>query len=301
MRPLHAISLLMVTACAHPALNGAPSDHPLGRRYRRGDRQQFEMTASHEDPRGILRYSATANTTVATDTAGRFTETVDWSALTVNGAAVPLTPANSHAVQSLSLDPRVQAQIPNLRAAHPSLIGPMLDLMTFYVDLQLAAKQSDLVRPGDHRYVSVNFPASWADGQQVILGQDAVDFDLTLASVDRATNRATLVVRHLPPPTPAITVGSDWMKVPVGPAANNWVQVVRAGDRYVAAIGQETFDVTVTVSLSDGRLLSATMVNPVEVMERVCSDRALEHCDAPRRYKILRNVSVLTHTNPTGD
>ena len=250
------------------------------------------MTASHEDPRGVLRYTASAVTTAVKDSAGHFSENVDWSTVIANGTPKPLTPANSHGVQWVTLDTAVMPRIPNLQLAHPSLIGPMLDLMTFYVDLQLAARQPGLRRAGDHQYVHINIPASWADGRQVIVGQDAIDFDLTLTRVDRDSGRATLLVRHVPPDVPAITLPASWMKDRVGTAANNWVQVAKAGDAYLAAVGEESFDVTLVVNLADGRMISAVMYNPVEVRERRCTDLALEQCDAARRYRIVRNVTV---------
>jgi hypothetical protein len=48
--------------------------------------------------------------------------------------------------------------------------------------------------------------------------------------------------------------------------------------QYVAAVGRETFDVQLVVSLVDGRIVSATMDNPVDVLERTCSDAALTSC-----------------------
>ncbi len=278
--------------CMHPVASGRGGSNPLSRSYRVGDRERYEMTASHEDPRGVLRYSAVAATTAVRDTGGHFVENVDWSALIVNGSRTALTPANSQGVQWVTLDTAVIPRIPNLQAAHPSLIGPMLDLMTFYVDLQLAAKQPSLRRAGDRQYVHVNTPASWADGRQVIVGQDVIDFDITLMRIDRDSGRATLVVRHVPPEMPAISLPVGWMKERVGTTANNWVQVVKAGDAYLAAVGEETFDVTLVVSLADGRVISATMVNPVDVLERTCTDRALEQCGAGRRYRIARKVTV---------
>src|SRR5258708_21517381 len=154
--------------CMHPVASGRGGSNPLSRSYGVGDRERYEMTASHEDPRGVLRYSAVAATTAVRDTGGHFVENVDWSAAIVNGSRTALTPATSQAVQWVTLDTAVIPRIPNLQAAHPSLIGPMLDLMTFYVDLQLAAKQPSLRRAGDRQYVHVNTPASWADGRQVI-------------------------------------------------------------------------------------------------------------------------------------
>jgi hypothetical protein len=46
------------------------------------------------------------------------------------------------------------------------------------------------------------------------------------------------------------------------------------------------------IALSDGRIRSATMDNPVDVMERVCRDAALTSCGEARRYRIHRHIVV---------
>ncbi len=86
---------------------------------------------------------------------------------------------------------------------------------------------------------------------------------------------------------------TDWMKAPVSGVANNWVQVARADSgRWVAAVGRETFDVTLKVDLRDGRLLAASMENPVDVRERACAESTLVNCGEAVRYRILRKISV---------
>jgi len=41
-----------------------------------------------------------------------------------------------------------------------------------------------------------------------------------------------------------------------------------------------------------GRIVSATMSNPVEVVERDCEDFEVQKCGEPRRYRILRTVEI---------
>jgi hypothetical protein len=49
---------------------------------------------------------------------------------------------------------------------------------------------------------------------------------------------------------------------------------------------------TIRISLADGRILSATEQNPVEVMQRECQDAALTNCGEPVRFQILRQVEI---------
>jgi len=46
------------------------------------------------------------------------------------------------------------------------------------------------------------------------------------------------------------------------------------------------------VSLGDGKIISGKIDNPVEVLERNCSDLTLTVCGAPVRYQILRQIEI---------
>jgi len=180
-----------------------------------------------------------------------------------------------------------------------ALIGPITDLLTFYADAKIAMNQKGLVRAGDHAYVSFGAPNSWADGTRVVIGEDAIDFNVTLQSIDPATQVAIVVVRHLPPQHPQIKLPARWMSTPVSESQNNWVQVEKKSDgTYVAGVGQETFDVELKIALATGRILSATMDNPVDVMERACTDAALTACGSPERYRILREITLTADPTP---
>ncbi len=149
------------------------------------------------------------------------------------------------------------------------------------------------MREGDRVRVPYGTPSSWADGTHIVIGQDSIDFDITLQSIDRTEQIATLVVRHVPPAQPQIKLPVSWMSAPVGIASNNWVQVEKLPDgMYVAAVGQETFNVKIKIALATGRIVLATMDNPVEVLERNCNDAALADCRAPVRYSIRRQITL---------
>jgi hypothetical protein len=83
------------------------------------------------------------------------------------------------------------------------------------------------------------------------------------------------------------------MYKPVADTLNNWVQLQKANDnKYVAAVGKETFEVRITVNLNDGRILSASMDNPVETLERECADLALTKCGDSKPHLIRRRVDL---------
>jgi hypothetical protein len=60
----------------------------------------------------------------------------------------------------------------------------------------------------------------------------------------------------------------------------------------MAAVGKETFTVEMKISLPDGKILSASMDNPVETIMRMCDDEALTQCTPPQPHEILRKIEI---------
>jgi hypothetical protein len=269
----------------------AQQPSPLARRYREGDSLHYRMDATNQNRDRVLKYSASTDGVVRRDSLGRFVEDFEWSHLVRNDSAISL-PAGAPTVrQRLTLAPEFIIP-PNVPKIHPALPGPVLDLFTFYADLWISAKMP-LAHAGDHARLPGTSANSWADGQTLIVAEDAIDFEMTLTAVDTVARVARLEVRHVPTAEPHVRLSADWMKVPLFDKPNNWVEVTRGEHgSYTAAVGRETFDVRLVVSLTDGRILSATMDNPVDVLERTCSDAALTSCSPPTRYKILRTIAL---------
>lgn len=278
-------------ACGQNSATESRRANLFTRHYQERERLSYHMKATNKDRLKTMSYEAEADGVVKKDTAGHYYEEYRWSQVIWDGQAAPVAPDFR---QILSLDPGSLPQLPDLQHAGSALVGPTLDLFTFYTDLMMALDRPSLNAAGDHVYVKLGGPNSWAAGEGLILGEDSIDFDLTLKSVDPSANIATLLVRHLPPPQPKIHLPAAWMHIPVvGGAPNNWVEVGRTPDgKYVARIGMETFDDLIQISLTDGHVLSATMDNPVEVSERECDDRALTACGPSVRYQVRRQIAV---------
>jgi hypothetical protein len=125
-----------------------------------------------------------------------------------------------------------------------------------------------------------------------LIGEDDVDFDVHLTRVDKANGVATLVVKHILPKAPRVRIPAEWMRAPIADGPNNWVQVRRDGDVYVASVGKETFDVELTISLSGGESLSATLDNLVEAVARHCANAELTNCGDPRPDRTVRRIEM---------
>jgi len=267
-----------------------PDDHtPLLRQYRAGETLTYHMEGTND----AWHYTIQADGIVKKDPAGTYFEEYRWSNLRSNGKPDVLSPASLEFKQQLTLDPNRNPAVPDLSQVDPKLIGPITDFMTFYVDFWLAAKTGQLTHAGDHFYVNNGVPSSWADGTYVVIGESSIDFDLTLKTVNTADHTAVLLVRHVPPGKPQIKFPAEWMRSPVADTPNNWLGVKKAKDgKYLAAVGKETFDVEMTLSLTDGKILAGTMDNPVQAIQRECEDEALTKCSEAKPQLIHRKIEI---------
>lgn len=286
-RSLAALCVLLASALAS-AQTGPPAN-PLARNYREGETLTYRMTAANQD----WHYTAEAAGTTKKLPSGAFAEDFRWISMTSNGQPISLSPAMATFRQTLSVDPKWMPGAPTLTGADAKMVGPITDLFTFYVDLWLIHKIGFLHKAGDHFHVANPQPGSWADGTRVILGKDQIDFELNVQSIDDAAHTAIILVHHVPPAHPNLDLTAEWMKAPVSDTPNNWVEVTKTEDgKYNAAVGKETFDVTLVISTVDGRILSGVMENPVLTAGRLCDDAALTKCGPAQPQTIKRHVEI---------
>ena len=292
--PLLAASFFLAASIPEPssAADAPATQSLLTRHYQEGETVFYRMTASNRDRFRTARYRADATGSVKRDASGRFVEEFQWSNFVFDDKPLEL-PAAKDFRQLLSLSPGYPMSVPDLRPVL-RIVGPITDLLTFYADLVIAT-QGSLAKEGDHFLFEHGTPASWADGSYVVLGEDSIDFDVTLKGLNAADRIATLLVRHVVPAQPKIRIPVEWMRKPVADTPNNWVEVQKLPDgAYRAQVGKELFDATIRISLVDGRILGATLVNPVEVLERICTDAALTKCGEPIRSQIMRRIEIST-------
>lgn len=262
-------------------------DRLLSRRYLEGERLQYVMKGQEDGTTYEVRLTATVKKTAD----GGFVEEYAWSDLIVNGTPRALAPTSQAFRQAITLAGGAPFAPPDLSKT-PGLIGPVTDLLTFYADLFLAIHGGVLRQAGDRFYFHNPVTASWADGSVVVIGEDHVDFDITLTDVDARSGVAVLLVKHVPPAEPRIRLAAEWMRSPVADTPNNFVQVRKTTDGYSGSVGKETFDVELRIAVADGKILSATMDNPVTKVTRECADATLAQCGEARPTPTFRHVEM---------
>lgn len=282
------VAIVVAMAAWSAQAQDAPQTNELFRRhYVEGQQLQYLMRAENNGNKYQVRITAT---TKRRDD-GRFVEELAWHELESNGKARPLSPAAEAFRLEVTLDGGQPFVMPDLSKA-PGLVGPVLDLLSFYSDQFLAIHQSSLRQRGDRVVVPIDLVPSWADGVNVILGEDHVHFDVTLTNVDVEARRAMLLVKHVPPAEPKIRIPAEWMRTPVAGTPNNWVQIRKRANRFEASVGRETFDVELTIDTADGSIVSATMDNPVTAITRDCADEVLSDCGDARATPTLRRIEM---------
>ncbi len=263
------------------------------RHYRLGEQLIYHMKGINQSGKNVRRYSIDAVGDVKKDSAGTFYEEYKWRNLIVNGKQETLTQSSKKFRQFVSLEKGYKLSIPGLGKVQPNLIGPIVDFLTFYADLRLAMRQNGLVHPGDHVYVKDNKPNSWADGHRVLLGQDAIDFNIALKSINLDNHTAEFIIRHVPPSRPDVKLPAAWMHKPVKNTPNNWVQIVKIpGGKYYASVGKEIFNVQMKISLLSGKIITASLDNKVYTENRICSDPKLLHAGKPNYGTIIRKIEI---------
>jgi hypothetical protein len=267
----------------------SPSTNLLLRRYQEGEKLTYKMKGLNEQ----WHYEIQADGIVKKSPDGTYFEEFAWSHLISDGKESLLSPATSSLRQDLTLDPKRTPGFPNLSQVDPRLVGPLTDLLTFYVDVRLAIKNGNLAKAGDHFYFKRGTPASWADGNYVLVGESSIDFDITLKKVDQSNNTVILLARHVPPEKPEVKLLANWMHKPVADTPNNWVLVQKGSQgKYSAAVGKEIFNDEIVLSLASGKILSATMDNLVQTVERECTDIALTQCGEQQPHLIRRQIKL---------
>ena len=285
IRPMISIVVLSALMGSH---DSSSSEGLLSRRYRDGERLSYLMKGRNNDRTYEVRLTAV----VKKRANGQFVEEYAWSDLVVDGVPQPLTPASRDFRQAVTLAGGLPFTFPDLSRVQPGLIGPVTDLLTFYTDLFLATHAGQLREPGDRFFFANPTVGSWADGTRVLIGEDSIDFDIHLTGINRSRGVATLLVKHVPPKAPKIRIPAEWMREPVAGVPNNWVQVRKEAGAYIGRVGKETFDVELTIRLSSGEILSATMDNRVEAVERECVDVELSTCGERRPDPTVRRIEM---------
>lgn len=286
-----------LVATSSPAL-AAASHRPrvpvysYARHYVPGQVARYAYT---EDETQTAGGQTTTSTTTAADRVASYVhrgtggEQVRWVALTVDGTDMTAA-ARSFPAYDLSLDPRAAdgLTVPDTSAV-PGLVGPVTDLTTFYVPLSAQAGIGALHRPGQSETAPTLLSGNFASAAMPV-GQDLLQLTTTLTSLTR--RQATLTSDFVPPPAGGLTVTAPFMDSPVcGTTPNNFEEVQQSGTAFLALWGCEQFTATTVADRASGRIVSASLSNPLQLSAMECQDAALTQCTDIGPVTLQRTVT----------
>ena len=274
----------MISFIAAAALSA--STFTYERIYTNGQVSRYQYT--EQDADSIARRTATAELTTVVRN-GIPTERVRWIGLQDKAGHDLNEQAQAFPAYDLSLDTRAVPMHRVSTDAVPELEGPVDDLLNFLVDLSAGVGVSQLHAPGDTRAMANPVSGDFS-GATVPLGRDFILLTTTLKSLDK--DRAEFQSSYQPPHGVGLPPYRPWMSEPVCGGPNNFQIVQKQGPGFVALWGCESFVVDTVVERSDGRMLSASMVNPLSLKGRFCQDAALTACTNIPDVHIERHVEL---------
>ncbi len=171
------------------------------------------------------------------------------------------------------------------------VVGPVTDLHTFLVAVSPQVGVDKVQRPGE-TYTSPEAPvASWANGDDIPVGEDCIQIAITLKELHADT--AVYETRFTPPAEQTLEMLKPWMEAQVVEGTpNNFQQQMKIGPAAAVMWGREEFVITSTIRRADGMILEATMDNTLDLRLKVGCDPALDTCQHELPMKIQRDLTL---------
>jgi len=181
--------------------------------------------------------------------------------------------------------------LPDIKGWDMAIVGPVTDLHTFLVAVSPQAGVDKVSRPGE-TYALPEVPvASWANGDDIPVGEDCIQISISLEELHDTT--AVYETRFMPPQEGCLEPLQPWMEAPVVEGTpNNFQQKMDLGGAAMVMWGREEFVIRSTVRRSDGMILEASMTNHLDLRLKVGCDPALNTCQHELPMKIRRELSL---------
>jgi len=181
--------------------------------------------------------------------------------------------------------------LPDIKGWDMGVVGPVTDLHTFLVAVSPQVGADKVTRAGETHTLPEAPKASWANGENIPVGEDCIRISVTLVEMNAET--AIYRTTFMPPESACLEMLKPWMEAEVVEGApNNFQQQMNLGGAAAVMWGREEFVVTSTVRRSDGRILSATMDNRLDLRLKVGCDANLNSCKHELPMKIRRDLTL---------
>jgi hypothetical protein len=189
----------------------------------------------------------------------------------------------------LSLAPGGPLELPALSVTE--MTGMITDLHAFFVAVSPGLGSDQVRRPWEVFVSPLPHRGEWADGVNVLRGEDCTSSMTWLAGL--SPELAEYETLFSVPPTGCVEFARRWMRAPVAAGQpNNFQLIRREGGRLTAMWGTESFLVRNVVDRGTGRIFSGRMENHLTLRMRVGCDDRLEGCAAELPVIIHRMLQL---------
>jgi hypothetical protein len=286
----------VVVLCLAALAAGCAGSHVHERVYAPGETYRYEMVRTYHE-NGAFKREEIAQSVHEVPADGAPRERISFSKLTKQTdegtedltVAIAAFPAYEASIAQAD-NPHALA-LPDIKGWDMGVVGPVTDLHTFLVAVSPQVGVDKVQRPGD-TYTSPEAPvASWANGDDIPVGEDCIQIAITMKSLD--ADSAVYETSFTPPAEQTLEMLQPWMEAQVVDGTpNNFQQQMKMGPAAAVMWGREEFVITTTVRRSDGMILRATMDNTLDLRLKVGCDPALTTCQHELPMKIQRDLTL---------
>lgn len=278
---------------ALPSVSIAQQNIQLSRKYRKDEISRYRMTTN------VVHNGKWQSTIVAicelrtvTDSTNIPYEEVKWISKKLY-TAKDTTDKSSQLDRTLpyriSLHPNGKLDIPPIRDAE--MTGEITDFNTFFVAISPKLGIGSFQKPGDKFTKPENVQGNFANGKDILKGEDCLAVTSTLLSASK--EKAVIQTDFQPPSINCLNYYSKDMNQPVaGDTINNFQMVRAASGKVNLFYGREYFLITSTVRTKDGKLQQASMTNALRLNLKLNCSSDYNDCQNTFPFSIYRTISL---------
>jgi hypothetical protein len=298
--PKHIFSLLLLGMLLTASISsmaqntGITASKLFGRKYKTGETYRYKLT-TEEWHSGKWDHTSIVicELKVIKDSMGIPYDEVRWISkkmMTPKDTVDATKSALTVKPYRISLDPRGRIDIPRIEV--PEMTGAIEDFNTFFVAISPLVGVSKLIKKGDSVLAKDPITADFSNGSTILKGQDCIGLSIKLTELTKS--RAILYTPFFPPSKPCLNFLTPDMNTPVvADTINNFQMVMQTGnEQYLVQYGREFFYINSTVRRSDGKIITATMFNILNLKQKINCDKEYKNCQFEMPFSEQRNLKL---------
>ena len=288
------VFMCAISCSCHAQNGGIPASDLFGRKYKAGEVYRYKLTMDEfHDGKWDHTNIAVCELKVIKDSSGVLYDEVRWVSKktlstkdTVDGTADAL----SVKPYRISLDPKGRIDLPKIEV--PSLTEPIQDFNTFFVAVSPLVGATRLNKKGDSIINKEPVKADFSNGANILKGEDCIGFYVKIADITK--KNVMLYTSFYPPSQPCLSFLSPDMNTPVvTDTINNFQMVMQLSpDKYLVQYGRESFYINSTMQRPDGKLISATMFNKLNLKLKINCDKDYKGCQFEMPFAEERKLTL---------